>query len=452
MTSSDFLQAEQQWLAECINSRIEHSKKNASSDKNIFEDIPPVTTSDAEGEYAQLIKRHSFNAEERLLLALSLCNHYNPRLLTVFLENIQLQFAARVIKAENLLSVLPTAETFFFIAGGNSGKSLTHLHRYFDTSHPFYKESILDLGIASPGVSRFDAPLLMPPTARELLLYDKYQPPRFSNEFPAQLLSTKLEWKDLVLMPQTQQLLNELKNRLLNEADVRTWKTNTGRLGDHMRPGIRVLLFGASGQGKTLTTSLLGKLLEREVYRIDLSSVISKYIGETSKNLRNLFDTAERKKWILFIDEGDALLGMRSDLTANSGSTAQHANQDVAYILQRIENFDGFVVVATNLANNIDAAFERRFEGRIRYAPLNTELQVQVWKNTWPEKLLTDTACRIDLLLSENPLSPASIVNVIQRIAFLAAEQNNFSVKAEMIRQCIMDEAIKYKGRNSPGF
>jgi len=448
MTEISFVFAEQQWLRSCIETRVSIVQNKLPDASDIFTlNPPPAIVPDEKSEYNRLLKRHQLNQEERLLLALSICNHYNPRTLNVFIQSPQLHLGARVVKTNNELSLLPTAETFFFLVNGNRNADYRRLHHYFSPNHVFYRESILDLSDTPAGVSRFDGALNVSISYRDLLLYNEYQPPRFSSEFPAHLLTTKLNWNDLVLMPQTQNLLDEMKNRLVHEADVRGWETATGKLDDHMRPGMRVLLYGASGQVKTLTTALFGKLLKRDVYRIDLSAIISKYVGETSKNLRNLFDTAERKDWIIFIDEGDALLGMRADLSNSQSNTTHNSNQDVAYILQRIETFDGIIIVATNLANNIDAAFERRFEGRIMYVALNPEKQMKVWNNVWPKKLKMEPGANLDLLLAQNSLSPASIVNVIQRIAIMMAEQNKTEVPAEIIRKCVMDEALKYKGR-----
>ncbi|CAN5746715.1 hypothetical protein BH11BAC7_BH11BAC7_11460 [soil metagenome] len=447
--SDSFLTTEQNWLKSCIAKRIALFKNGESKDSDIFVLNPPPTFDVATDEYSTVLEKYKFNSEERLLLALAMCNHFDPRTLNGFMETPQLQMVSRVLKTDNGLSILPTAETFFFLVAGENTEHYLALHRYFSTDHPFYRESILDLADAPPGVSKFDGALSVPVSYRELLLYNKYQPPRFSSEFPAHLLTTKLNWGDLVLMPYTQNLLDEMKGRLIYESDVRNWETPTGTLGHHMRPGMRVLLYGASGQGKTLTTALFGKLMERDVYRIDLSAIISKYVGETSKNLRNLFDTAERKDWIIFIDEGDALLGMRADLSTSTSSTAQSNNHDVAYILQRIETFDGIIIIATNLAHNIDAAFERRFEGRINYMALSVENQLKVWNNVWPTKLEMEAGARVDAMLADNALSPASIVNVVQRLAIMMAEQKQTVVPKELIRKCIMDEAIKYKGRPS---
>ena len=128
-----------------------------------------------------------------------------------------------------------------------------------------------------------------------------------------------------------------------------------------VKPGYRALFHGPPGTGKTLTATLLGKHTGRPVFRIDLSRVVSKYIGETEKNLSRLFDKAEHKDWILFFDEADALFGKRTEIR---DAHDKYANQEVAYLLQRIESYAGLVILATNQRGNIDEAFLRRFQAR----------------------------------------------------------------------------------------
>ena len=167
-----------------------------------------------------------------------------------------------------------------------------------------------------------------------------------------------MSWTDLVLHPATFKQLGEIKSwcqhghRLLHE-----WGMSA-----KLRPGYRCLFYGPSGTGKTLTASLLGKDNNRPVFRIDLSMVISKYIGETEKNLSRIFDQAEQRNWILFFDEADALFGKRTD-TQNAHD--RYANQEVSYLLQRIETFDGIAILASNRRHNLDDAFLRRFESVI---------------------------------------------------------------------------------------
>jgi SpoVK/Ycf46/Vps4 family AAA+-type ATPase len=126
----------------------------------------------------------------------------------------------------------------------------------------------------------------------------------------------------------------------------------------------RILFIGAPGTGKKTLASFIGQQSGKEVYRIDLSMVVSKYIGETEKNLSKVFDAAEHKNWILFFDEADALFGKRTDVR---DAHDKYANQEVAYLLQRIENYNGLVILASNMKNNIDDAFTRRFQMIINF-------------------------------------------------------------------------------------
>ena len=134
--------------------------------------------------------------------------------------------------------------------------------------------------------------------------------------------------------------------------------------------GVIFLFYGPPGTGKTLTAGLLGNELEIDVYKVDISMVVSKYIGETEKNLELLFARAADKGWILFFDEADALFGKR---TGVRDAHDKYANQEVSFLLQRIEDFNGLIILATNMKNNIDDAFIRRFNSIIRFPLPNAE-------------------------------------------------------------------------------
>ena len=127
--------------------------------------------------------------------------------------------------------------------------------------------------------------------------------------------------------------------------------------------GVRILLTTvSSGTGKTLAASYLATRLSLPLYRVDLAILTSKYIGETEKNLNKVFSKAKNKEWILFFDEADALFGKRTDV---SDAHDRYANQEISYLLQRIEDYDGLVILATNLKHNIDEAFSRRLKIRV---------------------------------------------------------------------------------------
>ncbi len=174
------------------------------------------------------------------------------------------------------------------------------------------------------------------------------------------ILDTEKSWKELVLDKKTLTQVEEIKNRLKQSPAINIGRT----IRKKIKPGYRALFYGASGTGKTSTAALIGKELNKEVYKIDLSQVVSKYIGETEKNLELVFASAKDKDWILFFDEADALFGKRTDV---KDAHDRYANREVSYLLQRMEEYRGLAILATNMKNNIDPAFTRRFNAIIRF-------------------------------------------------------------------------------------
>jgi SpoVK/Ycf46/Vps4 family AAA+-type ATPase len=180
-----------------------------------------------------------------------------------------------------------------------------------------------------------------------------------------------------------------------------------------LRPGYRAMFHGPPGTGKTLTASLLGRATGRDVYRIDLSAVISKYIGETEKTLALLFDQAQHRDWILFFDEADALFGKRTHV---KDAHDRYANQEVSYLLQRVDEFDGLVILASNLRTNIDDAFLRRFNAVIRFPFPTAAERERIWQRHLPDHVSAELASQ----LAEYELTGGNIVNVVQFAAIEA--------------------------------
>ena len=207
-----------------------------------------------------------------------------------------------------------------------------------------------------------------------------------------------------------------------------------------IRQGYRCLFYGPPGTGKTLTATLLGKQNEMDVYRVDLSMIVSKYIGETEKNLAKVFDKAEHQNWILFFDEADALFGQR---TETQSSNDRHANQEVAYLLQRIEDFPGIVILATNLKENVDEAFFRRFQSTVYFPIPDERLRYQLWKNMIPSEWMGDANEEILQKASSYKLSGGNIVNVIQTCAIRLYGLAKPILTQELLRVAIQKELSK---------
>ncbi len=171
-------------------------------------------------------------------------------------------------------------------------------------------------------------------------------------------MTTDVEWRVLKVDPRVKTELERLRAAI--KARQKATDFSTG-----FSAGETALFSGPSGTGKTLAANVLATSLGLNVYRIDLSKVMSKYIGETEKNLERMFNSAEAQGAVLLFDEADALFGRRTDV---SDAHDRYANQEVSYLLQRIENFDGVVILTTNLKENIDPAFMRRFRHIIDFA------------------------------------------------------------------------------------
>jgi SpoVK/Ycf46/Vps4 family AAA+-type ATPase len=202
-----------------------------------------------------------------------------------------------------------------------------------------------------------------------------------------------------------------------------------------IKPGFRALFYGPSGTGKTLTATLLGKQFKKDVYRIDLSQVVSKYIGETEKNLERIFNKAERRDWILFFDEADALFGKRSNV---QNAHDKYANQEVSYLLQRVEDFPGLIILASNFKGNIDQAFLRRFNSIIHFPMPNPEERHTIWKASVPPKAELAEDIDLSVIAGKYELSGSAILSVIHY-----ASLQTICLEKNVISRSLIMEGIK---------
>jgi SpoVK/Ycf46/Vps4 family AAA+-type ATPase len=189
-----------------------------------------------------------------------------------------------------------------------------------------------------------------------------------------------------------------------------------------IKPGFRVLFFGPPGTGKTMTACLLGKYTGRDVFRIALSLVVSKYIGETEKNLSKLFDKAANKDWILFFDEADSIFGKRTNVR---DAHDKYANQEVSYLLQRIESHAGLVILASNMKNNIDSSFTRRFNTIVEFENPGVTEREQMWQNYIPSTVSLDPKISLKEIARRFEIAGANIVNIIHYAGLQTLENHS---------------------------
>ena len=260
--------------------------------------------------------------------------------------------------------------------------------------------------------------------------------PAFGFAFPARRMETQQDWDDLVLDPQTLAEVKRLEAWLKHgDTLIKDWGMRR-----KIKPGFRALFYGPPGTGKSLAASLLGKSNDRDVYSVDLSMVVSKFIGETEKNLSNLFAKAENKNWILFFDEADALFGKRTEV---KDSHDRYANQEVSYLLQRLESFPGLAIVALSLKGNIDGAFIRRFQSIVHFPMPGARQRLMLWQKAFPEKVELGNDIDLEILAEDFELSGENIINVVQSSCLRALSENSNQIKMPYIVEAVRNEFRK---------
>lgn len=204
--------------------------------------------------------------------------------------------------------------------------------------------------------------------------------------------------------------------------------------------GVSALFCGHSGTGKTMAAEVIAGQLGVDLIKVDLSTVVNKYIGETEKNLSRIFDLAEADAGVLFFDEADALFGKRSAVT---DSKDRHANIEVAYLLQRLENHPGLVILATNNRNHLDDAFSRRFTFITRFNFPDATLREQMWRRIWPAKVALSPRINFTELAKNAELTGANIRNIALMSAWLAADEHQPHICEQHIRLAMRRELEK---------
>lgn len=378
-----------------------------------------------------------FSLAEKIILLLAVTPHIQPgfveSVITKELPNGGDFVAFGGVKGQQYRGIMPTGETALYILAGTNIKERLTYQLLFNSNCLFAVHSLLQLQGVPPGEPTMSGKLVPDPDWLEKILLGKESAPVYSVEFPARKINTEMLWEDLVLHPQTLDQIN----------DIQIWMEHNQRIledpefGRRIKPGYRVLFYGSAGTGKTMTASLLGQKFNIPVYRIDLSLVVSKYIGETEKHIEMVFKRAERKNWILFFDEADALFGKR---TSVQSSNDKFANQEVSYLLQRIEDFQGLLILASNFKNNIDDAFLRRFHNIIHFPLPGASERYKLWTQSIPKNISFNENVDWRNLADKYEISGAEIINVMYYASLRAYARKNNILKIEDIYSGIKRE------------
>jgi len=432
------LERELAWLARVIDARFKLYFGQEADSKSVFEIAPPEL-GEPESSYASFVRHYELPFAERAAIVLALVPHVRPQLLDIF-HSKNKTFDRKFTEFGGIRDAngdfVPTGETLAFILAGTDLEPRLALQALFDRDHYFAQHDILRLIPLGRDDPLMKAPLRLSDEFLGRVTTGHVRRPDLSADFPARHIETKLDWGDLVLHPGTLTQVQEIEIWLRHgDTLMKEWGM------DHkLRPGYRALFYGPPGTGKTMTACLLGKSTGRDVYNVDLSLIVSKYIGETEKNLARVFDQAQHKGWILFFDEADALFGKRSE---TKDAHDRYANQEVAFLLQRIETFDGIAVLASNQKGNIDQAFARRFES-VTYFPMpRPEERLRLWRQSFSPKARLEGSIDLDKIATQYELCGGSIMNVVRYASLQALENGNSLVTLETLQRGIGRERAK---------
>jgi AAA+ superfamily predicted ATPase len=421
---------------EFTSARLEHYFKKRKdpplSEKYVIE-------GDQEDPLMAAVLQYGLSSHEQLLLSMVLMPYLDPDfysgIIQKFLPNGGDLPIFGCVKGKHHRGFLPTGETAMFIIAGTDLKKRLAVVNLLKNS-VLIKKSVISLEPVDEGEPEMSGKLVLSKEHSELFLTGEVTLPSFSSDFPAQKIDTEQDWSDLVLTEEVIARIEELKtwiehnDRLMDEWDMRK----------KLKPGYRVLFHGPPGTGKTLTASLLGKYTGRPVFRVDLSTIVSKYIGETEKNLEKLFSKAENRDWILFFDEADALFGKRTEVT---DSHDRYANQEVSYLLQRVEHFSGLVILSTNYKSNMDEAFVRRFNSIIKFPFPDAAMREQLWNHSFSKKVTFSRDVNFKQIASVYKLAGGSIINAVHQASLKTMSDHSNTVSLENILHGIKREVEK---------
>jgi AAA+ superfamily predicted ATPase len=428
--NSVFIERELKWFSEVMNTRLK-IYFNHETNFSTIDEIPAPDVDNIHCAYENFIATNDLNRVDRICLMLAFVPLLKPQLLDCFNiknANIDQRFTEfGCMRGNQHNGLIPTFETLLFILSGDNISERLKYINYFNHQHLLFRNKMLNLELQSDNESLYSSLILPSIDLSESLLKSEKYSPEFSMKFPARKITTEQRWDELVLDDSILSQINEIKSwiefgdKMLDEWNLRR----------KMKPGYRSLFYGPSGSGKTFTATLLGKYTNRDVYCVDLSMVVSKYIGETEKNLSKIFEGAENKDWILFFDEADALFGKRTNI---KDSHDRYANQEVSYLLQRVEDYNGLVVLSTNLKTNIDDAFARRFQSVIQFKIPNAEQREQLWKNSFSEKTVFDNDVNLVEISRKYEVTGGAILNVVRYCSLMAMSRNsNIILNADII-------------------
>jgi len=439
-SSARDLDIDLEWFARVLDARLKSYFGAPGVPQQDPLAIAPPSLENGRSEYARFVRESEVPPDLRLVILLALIPHVRPQLLDVMWSRNDVtqrgftEFGG--MQGASHGGFIPTGETAAFLLAGDDLAARFAMSRLFEAEQFLARHNVLHLAPVAPGEPSLSGVLVLSREHLHRFTTGLERKPGFGSEFPARLIRTTLDWDELVLPGATLDQLAEIERWIQHGGSL----LNDWGMRGKLHPGFVSLFHGAPGTGKTLSAALLGRRCGCDVYKLDLSMIVSKYIGETEKNLARVFDLAEHKGWILFFDEADALFGSRTRI---ADSHDRFANQEVSFLLQRVEDFSGVVILASNLKSNIDDAFMRRFHSVVHFPMPGPGERLRLWREAFSRKAQLDPRIDLRAVAERHEISGGTIMNVVRYASLAALARGSDLVLLEDLTEGVRRELLK---------
>lgn len=432
--------ADLEWLLEIVDARVDELINEQEYSSFLFSEHPAPPLGDNNSAYAQLVNDLELTSSERLLLICSVLPHIAPHEITKRMRDDQNHLKLKFREFGGFIDTnfnhyIITQQTLLYLLAGNDVINKVYYQLAITHKSKLIKEGIVQFETARVDYGMENQLHKVPVLTKEHLFFiQSGQEPRpdYGSAFPARLVTTSMKWEHLILDDNTNTQIQ----------DIMLWVEQGNDLihaNSMFNVSFPCLFYGASGTGKSLTAKLIGKKYNKHVFRIDLSMIVSKYIGETEKNLAYLFDRAKGKDWILFFDEADALFSKR---TSVNSAQDKWANLEVNYLLQRMEEHRGLTILATNLKDNIDSAMTRRFQAMVYFPYPKAPQRKELWESLLPAPFTYETCISMEKL-AELKFTGANISNILKYSCLHALDNETKEIQTKWLEEGIRKEFIK---------
>jgi AAA+ superfamily predicted ATPase len=415
------------WLSNIIAQRIGLLNSQAKG----FEIEIPAALQEQGQPFFEIVNKVNGQAEDYVTLAVVLASKLHEQ---VFAPLMQIrdefpQVGGEVLRSSN--EFIPTLRTLIFLLNGLNNDQDDLVYNQLMNSELF-REGVVELIEPREFFHPKHYMLKLTNEYYKYLSLGKKPTMGLTPDFPAQQLITSKKFDDLILRETSAAQLEDVINYAKYHKVLQEDESVSGKL----KNGMIALFWGPPGTGKSLTASVIANELGIEAYRVDLSRIVSKYIGETEKNLERVFYKFENKDCILFFDEADALFGKRSEV---KDAKDRYANQEISYLLQRVESFNGIVILASNLKEHMDEAFKRRVLSWVFFPRPDAEERKRLWEIHLPDSFEFENEAFLTQLSEKYELTGSHIGNVMKLSCIRALSQDSKTLTATIVEPYIAD-------------